>query len=178
MEIRKLEQLTHNPTLEWGTNGYETDTIYVISAIGTEHSFEFSIREKKQPYIKSRDMGPDDIAALNPIIKQGHSFGVFHNEELIGWVICDFRTCNNSLFIKDMLISEAYRRQNVGRLLIKAVNREARKLNCRIVEVEAQNTNYPAIQFYRNCGFMFTGINTKRYADSAETAVLMSYDLI
>lgn len=178
MEIRKLENLTDNFTLNLNLNGYETDTIYVVSAIEMGSSFEFGLREKKQPYIKVWETGPDDIARLNRIIEQGHSFGAFHEEELIGWIIGDFRTWNNSLFIEHIAVNEAYRGQNIGKLLIKAVNRKARELNCRIVELETQNTNYSAIQFYLKCGFMFTGINTKRYADSAETAVFMSFDLM
>lgn len=178
MDIKKLERLTDNPTLDWGLNGYETDIIYVVSAIEMGGSFEFGLREKKQPYLKVWETGADDIARLNTVIEQGHSFGAFDQGKLIGWVICDFRTWNNSLFIEQILVSEPYRGQNVGRLLIKAVNRKARELNCRIVELETQNTNYPAIQFYRKCGFIFTGINTKRYSDSAETAVFMSFDLM
>lgn len=178
MDIRKLERLTGNPTLGWGLNGYKTDIIYVVSAIEMGSSFEFGLREKKQPYIKVWETGLDGMARLNTIIEQGHSFGAFHQGELIGWVICDFRTWNNSLFIEHILISESYRGQNIGKLLIKAVNRKARELSCRMVELETQNTNYPAIQFCLKCGFIFTGINTKRYADSAETAVFMSFDLI
>lgn len=178
MEIRKLQKLTDNSILNRSLNGYETDTIYVVSAIEMGNAFEFSLREKKQPYIKAWATRPDDMDLLNTIIEQGHSFGAFHKEELIGWVICNFRTWNNSLIIEHIVVSEAYRRQNTGRLLIKAVNRKARELNCRIVELETQNTNYSAIQFYLKCGFMFTGIHTKRYADSVETAVFMSFDLM
>jgi ribosomal protein S18 acetylase RimI-like enzyme len=178
MEIKKLNKLTGNPTVKWGLIGYNTDIIYVISSIEMDGSFEFSLREKKQPYVKVWETEPKYMAELNAIIDQEHSFGAFHEGELIGWVICNFRASNNSLFIETILISEPFRGRNIGRMLIKAVNREARELNCRIVEVETQNTNYPAIQFYRKCGFVFTGINTKKYVDSAETAVLMSFDLM
>ncbi len=178
MDIKKLEKLIDDPTLGWGLNGYETDIIYVVSAIEMGGSFEFGLREKKQPYIKAWETGPGDIARLNTVIEQGHSFGAFHQGEMIGWVICDFRAWNNSLFIEHILVSESYRGQNIGKMLIKAVNRKARELNCRIVGLETQNTNYSAIQFCLKCGFMFTGINTKQYADSAETAVFMSFDLM
>ena len=140
MQIRKLEKLTYNPTLNWGLYGYETDKILVISAIEIGSSFEFNLREKKQSYRKVWETHSDDIDELNEMIAQRHSFGAFDNDELIGWVICDFREWNNSLFIENMLISEKYRGQNVGRLLIKSVNREARDLQCRIVELETQNT--------------------------------------
>lgn len=177
MQIKKLEKLTYNPTPNWGLNGYETDKIFVISAIEIGNSFEFNLREKNQHYRKIWETGSHDIDELNEIIEQGHSFGAFDNDELIGWIICDFREWNNSLFIENMLISEKYRGQNIGRLLIKSVNREARDLQCRIVELETQNTNYPAIQFYRKAGFLLTGINTKLYNDSTETALYMSFEV-
>ncbi|GEN77251.1 GNAT family N-acetyltransferase [Chryseobacterium hagamense] len=178
MEIRKLEKLNGNPTLAWGLNGCRTDKIFVVSAIETGTSFEFSLREKNQPYIKTLKIPAEDMEELNGVIAQGHSFGAFHEEELIGWAICDYRKRNNSLFIKNLLVSEAFRGQATGRLLIKNINREARELQCRIVETETRNTNYPAIRFYRKAGFEITGINTKRYQDSTETAVFMSFELI
>ncbi|EJL73595.1 GNAT family N-acetyltransferase [Chryseobacterium populi] len=176
-EIIKLEKLTGNPTLNWGFNGYETDKIFVVSAIETADSFEFKLREKNQKYTKNWETNSDDITELNEIIEQGHSFGAFDNGELIGWIICDFREWNNSLFIENMLISEEFRGQNIGKLLIKSISREARDLGCRLVELETQNTNYPAIRFYQSAGFNITGINTKLYDDSVETALYMSFEI-
>ncbi|KAA0127048.1 GNAT family N-acetyltransferase [Chryseobacterium sp. SN22] len=178
MEIRKLEELTGNPMLLWGPIGYRTDKIFVVSAIEIGTSFEFSLREKDQPYTKTPEINSGAMEQLNAIIGQGHSFGVFHEDELIGLAICDYRESNNSLFIKNLLVREAFRGQNIGRLLIKNINREARDLQCRIVETETQNTNYPAIQFYRKAGFAITGINTKLYNDSTETALFMSFELV
>lgn len=178
MEIKKLEKLTSNPTLDWGFNGYETDKIFSVSSIEIGNTFEFSLREKYQYYKKIWKTNSNDIDELNNIIEQGHSFGAFENEELIGWIICDFREWNNSFFIENILISEKFRGQNIGKLLIKSINREARELQCRIVELETQNTNYSAIKFYQKAGFHFTGINTKLYNDSSETALFLSYELL
>ncbi|SDQ71496.1 Acetyltransferase (GNAT) family protein [Chryseobacterium soldanellicola] len=178
MEIKKLKKLTSNPTINWGLNGYETDKIFSISSIEIGNTFEFSLREKNQHYKKIWEINSSDIDELNTIIEQGHSFGAFENDELIGWIICDFREWNNSLFIENMLVSEEFRGQNIGKLLIKNVNRKARELQCRIVELETQNTNYPAIKFYQKAGFHFTGINTKLYNNSSETAVFMSFDVM
>lgn len=178
MEIRKLEKLSGNPVLNWGLNGYKTDKIFVVSAIEAGNIFEFSLREKTQNYIKIWETAEKDFDRLNSIISRGHSFGAYHEDELIGWAICDFRPRNNSLFIENLLVHENYRGQNIGRLLIKAVNREARTLQCRMVELETQNTNYYAIKFFQKAGFAITGINTKLYNDSVETALFMSFDLL
>ncbi|KMQ67542.1 streptothricin acetyltransferase [Chryseobacterium sp. FH2] len=177
MEVKKLEKLKCDPTLNWGLNGYETDKIFSVSTIEIENSFEFNLREKNQHYKKIWETNSDDIDELNEIITQGHSFGVYENNELIGWAICDFRDWNNSLFIENMLISEKFRGRNIGRYLIKNIHKEARILGCRIVELETQNTNYPAIKFYQKAGFQFTGLNTKLYDNSTETALFMSFEI-
>ncbi|ASK30245.1 streptothricin acetyltransferase [Chryseobacterium sp. T16E-39] len=178
IEIKKLEKLSSDPTSDWGLNGYETDTIFVVSTIGMGNTFEFSLRKKKQYYKKVWETGSEDLAELNEIIAQGHSFGAFEGDELVGWLIAEFRTWNNSYYIENILVSEKLRGQDIGKQLIKMASKEARILGCRIVELETQNTNYPAIKFYQRAGFNFTGIHTKLYKDSTETALYMSFDVL
>lgn len=177
MEIRKLEKLAGNPTGNWGHNGYETDRILSVSFVEFAGSFEFVLKEKQISYTKIWETDSDDIEELNQIIEEGHSFGVFENDELMGWIICEHRTWNNSFYIENILISEKFRRNGAGARLIKSAVREARNLNCRVIELETQNTNFPAIQFYRRMGFSITGLNTRLYENPEETAVFMTLDL-
>ncbi|SHG66360.1 Acetyltransferase (GNAT) family protein [Chryseobacterium oranimense] len=177
MEIKKLEKLNNNPSLDWGMNGYTTDKILAVSAVEFSGSFEFILKEKSIPYTKIWKTSSDEIRELNEIIEKGHSFGVFEEEKLLGWIICEHRTWNNSFYIENILISENLRRQGAGAQLIKNAVREARSLKCRIIELETQNTNYPAIQFYRRLGFSITGLNTRLYENTDETAVFMTLDL-
>lgn len=177
MEIKKLEKLTENPTSNWGLNGYNTDRILSISFVEYSGSFEFTLREKSLHYTKVWETNSSDIEDLNEIIEKGHSFGVFENGELMGWIISEHRSWNNSFYIENILISETFRRNGAGVQLIKSAVREARNLNCRIIELETQNTNYPAIQFYRRMGFSITGLNTRLYDNPEETAVFMTLDL-
>ncbi|PKF74164.1 GNAT family N-acetyltransferase [Chryseobacterium sp. PMSZPI] len=177
MEIKKLQKLTRNPSLTWGHNGYTTDRIYSVSSIEYAGSFEFTLREKSLPYTKIWETDADDIEELNTIIETEHSFGAFINNELIGWIICEHRTWNNSFYIENILIDEKYRRLGIGIQLIKSSIKEARNLNCRVIELETQNTNYPAIQFYRRMGFNITGVNTRLYDNSEEIALFMTLDV-
>lgn len=177
MEIKKLQKLTSNPSLEWGHNGYSTDIIYSVSSIELSGTFEFTLREKKLSYTKIWETGSDDIDELNMIIEKDSSFGAFADNELQGWIICELRTWNNSLYIENILVNEKYRRRGLGIMLIKNAIKEARKLNCRVIELETQNTNYPAIQFYRRMGFNITGVNTRLYDQSDEIALFMTLDV-
>ncbi|KPE53171.1 GNAT family N-acetyltransferase [Chryseobacterium indologenes] len=177
MEIKRLEQLTDNPTLDWGHNGYATDKILSVSFIEYAGAFEFILKEKPICYTKTWETGSDDIEDLNEIIKKGYSFGAYIDGKLIGWIIGEHRTWNNSFYIENILISENYRRSGAGALLIKNIVKEARNLNCRVIELETQNTNYAAIQFYRRLGFSITGLNTRLYENTDETAIFMTLDL-
>lgn len=177
MEIRKLQKLISNPSLEWGHNGYTTDRIYSVSSIEFGGSFEFSLKEKALPYTKIWETTSEDLEELNTIIEQGNSFGAYVNEELTGWIICEQRSWNNSFYIENILINEKHRRQGIGIMLIKSTIKEARKLNCRVIELETQNTNYPAIQFYRRMGFNITGLNTRLYSNTEEIALFMTLDV-
>nr|WP_301288032.1 GNAT family N-acetyltransferase [Chryseobacterium sp. S0630] len=163
--------------MDWGHNGYTTDIRYVVSSIEFGGSFEFILKEKSLPYHKIWETTSEDLEELNTIIEQGNSFGAFVNEELAGWIICEHRTWNNSFYIENILINEKYRRQGIGIMLIKSAIKEARKLNCRVIELETQNTNYPAIQFYRRMGFNITGLNTRLYENAEEIALFMTLDV-
>ncbi|WP_433632112.1 GNAT family N-acetyltransferase [Chryseobacterium cucumeris] len=177
MEIKKLQKLTSNQSLDWGHNGYTTDLRYVVSSIEFGGSFEFILKEKSLPYHKIWETTSEDLEELNTIIEQGNSFGAFINEELAGWIICEQRTWNNSFYIENILVNEKYRRQGIGIKLIKSAIKEARKLNSRVIELETQNTNYPAIQFYRRMGFNITGLNTRLYENPEEIALFMTLDI-
>lgn len=177
MEIKKLQKLTSNQSLDWGHNGYTTDERYVVSSIEFGGSFEFILKEKSLPYHKIWETTSEDLEELNTIIEQGNSFGAFVNEELAGWIICEQRTWNNSFYIENILVNEKYRRQGIGIKLIKSAIKEARKLNSRVIELETQNTNYPAIQFYRRMGFNITGLNTRLYENPEEIALFMTLDI-
>jgi len=177
MEIKKLQKLAVNSSLNWGHNGYTTDRIYSVSSIEYAGSFEFTIREKSLSYTKVWETGSEDIEEFNILIEKGQSFGAYYKDELIGWIICEQRTWNNSFYIENILIDEKHRRQGIGIMLIKNAIKEARKLNCRVIELETQNTNYPAIQFYRRMGFNITGLNTRLYENSEEIALFMTLDI-
>lgn len=177
MEIKKLQKLISNPGLNWGNNGYSTDIIYSVSSLEFGGSFDFTLREKKLSYTKTWETGSDDLDELNIIIEKGSSFGAFTDGELQGWIICEHRTWNNSFYIENILVNEKYRRQGLGIMLIKSAIKEARRLSCRVIELETQNTNYPAIQFYRRMGFNITGVNTRLYDQSDEIALFMTLDI-
>jgi GNAT superfamily N-acetyltransferase len=59
-----------------------------------------------------------------------------------------------SLYLKDLYVSEAYRRRGVGKLLMRAVFETAASLGCVRVEWTADPGNPAALAFYDGLGFV------------------------
>lgn len=56
------------------------------------------------------------------------------------------------LYLEDFVVTEAYRRRGIGRLLFEAVVTEACHLNCPLMKWQVLDWNEPAIRFYESIG--------------------------
>ena len=177
MEIRKLEEISSASLEAFGNNGYNTDIIFQLSYVTSPDHFGFEFKETKRSYYKNQLTDTEDINDLNELIRKGHSFAAYWENEMVGWIICSIREWNNSCYIENILVSVKFRGKKIGKALIGAAREYARKVGCRLIELETQNTNYPAIQFYLKQGFVISGLNLKLYNKIDECAIYMSQDL-
>jgi ribosomal protein S18 acetylase RimI-like enzyme len=74
-----------------------------------------------------------------------------------------------------------HRGAGIGRQLMQVVLANARRVGCRVVVCETQNTNVPAIDFYRKVGFEIDAIDLSYYSNhdvhDGEVAIFMKYKL-
>lgn len=78
--------------------------------------------------------------------------------------------------VQELIVGRQYRRYGVGSLLLSCASDWARERGCWAIELETQNTNYPAIQFYLRNGLEIWGINRNFYPPGAyahEVAILL-----
>lgn len=61
-------------------------------------------------------------------------------------------------YIRDMVVSENYRRRNVGKQLIQKAYEYFAKIGLKYVRVEAIYSNNPAVGFYKSEGFKYETI--------------------
>jgi len=179
MEIVPLKQLDDNVIQGWGHNGYVTRQVYeVVQTPEPNNDFIFKFTKVDREYIKNWETSSENIREYNEIIKAGHSFGAFDNDKLIGMIICESREWNNTLYIENILVAEQYRGQQVGKKLMEKIIAYHNTNGFRLIELETQNTNVPAIDFYLKQGFNITGINLKLYNDNIEkeVAFFMTYE--
>lgn len=183
MLIQKLVKMPAEFFIICGHNGYVSDKQYVPSVkLDPDQQsaivFELKLENLKEAYVKEWQFSHADFDELVTVIVTGHSFGVYDEGNLVGVAIAEEKSWNNTLSLSNLLIHKDYRSQGLGAALINALKSHALERKFRLIELEVQNTNFPAISFYRKQGFQFTGLNLALY-DQIETeiAIFMSYSL-
>lgn len=164
-------------------SGYRSDQRYRVekreSAERTE--IALALEDLPEPYIKV--FGEDEgLETLYPgFIAQGYSWGAWVEGRLAGVAICEKRAWNNTLWLWELHVQNGLRGQGIGSSLLKAVQKQAVAENFRILALEVQNTNVPAIRFYRKHGFEIDGLDLSQYTNedviSGEVAIFMKWKL-
>jgi ribosomal protein S18 acetylase RimI-like enzyme len=184
MEAR-IEPLSHLSTTQlaaMGHHGYVSNELYrVIHTVGTEGaSFMLQLTALETPYVKTWTVDADEWKTYRQTLRQGHSFGAYVNDLLVGFIVCEERSWNRTFYISNLLVAETYRGKGIGQQLIRQAIAHATAQNLRLAELETQNTNVPAIRFYQRQGFRITGLHLQLYdprENGEEVALYMSYPL-
>jgi ribosomal protein S18 acetylase RimI-like enzyme len=182
MEITPLSELPNNFLANWEHNGYSSNYTFVINRSSCLRNIVFNLELTvlEIPFIKHWTTKEADIIYYNQIIKDGHSYAALEGDNLVGLIICQERKWNNTLYIEHLMIAEGERGKGTGSLLMKKIIEYSSGKNYRLIELETQNTNVPAIKFYEKQGFKITGLNLMLYNTNenfGEIAIFMSYDL-
>lgn len=179
IEIKKLEQFTFEQLHLFGEQSYSSDTIYDVVREIKNDGISFLLKPVKleNAFVKNWDNSLSVYENYLKLIVEGNSFGAYEENDLVGFLITDKRSWNNSLWIEMIQVKEEHRNNGTGTLLLNAIEKHAKQNKIRMIELEAQNTNVPAINFYGKNGYEFTGLNLSLY-DPAEVkdeiAIFMS----
>lgn len=131
----------------------------------------------KENYVKDFETTSNDIDTYNDLMIEGNSFGAYTNE-LVGFAICEEHDWNNSLYISNFIVSQKERRKGIGKHLLEKIIEHAKNKKIRLIELETQNTNVPAIKFYQKQGFKITGLKSNLYDNEGiEKAIYMTFEM-
>lgn len=180
VEIRKLEQLRREDLHIM--DGYISTDRYQVSKTETADEFCFILKRQKlnEPYVKRWSFSKEDFRIYSELVNCGLSLGAYDADRLVGIAISEKIEWNRSLWIREFGVAESYRRKGVGRQLMEKIAEVAKAEGLRILVCETQNTNVPAIDFYRSVGFEVEGVDLSYYTNSdidGEVAVFMKRKL-
>ncbi len=147
-------------------SGYVSQQRYGVRKEETDGCTTFTIMLENLdvPYAKRWELGQSDYAQYEKIVvEQGLSLGAYENDLLVGVAVAERQDWNRSLVVQEFHVHEAFRGRGIGRELMEALVDTTRRVGLQVLVCETQNTNVPAIRFYRRVGFELDGIDTSFY---------------
>jgi GNAT superfamily N-acetyltransferase len=159
--------------------GYTSTEKYNVTKIETENrtTINLEIQTLDQPYIKKWVHDAEMEDHYLSILNQGLSFGLYNRDDWVGVAIGEKRAWNRSLWVWEFLIHPDYQGKGWGRKLMDTLAKAALQAGCRVMVCETQNTNIPAIRFYRKLGFEIGGVDLSYYTNqdltNFEVAIFM-----
>jgi ribosomal protein S18 acetylase RimI-like enzyme len=167
MEIKPLTEIDHN-TLNRLITGYVSDSKYVVNWEDSDRksliALELTLLDK--PYVKTYERIDDEtLERYQQIVKSGYSLGAYEDSRLVALAIAEVHHWNASLWVWEFHVAESCRGRGIGRALMDTLVEKAGAAHVRVMVCETQNTNVPAIRFYRRMGFRLEGINFSLYSN-------------
>lgn len=83
----------------------------------------------------------------------------------VGWIELGFQKWNNRMRIWELLVEERFRRKGIGTILVDYAAKVSKKRGARMLVVETQSCNVPAINFYLKHGFELIGFDIAAYSN-------------
>lgn len=121
------------------------------------------------PYKKQWDSDDEELAHYQEIAAQGYSLAAYEADQAVALALCEPRRWNGTLWIWEFHVAQTHRRRGIGRRLMDDVTVRSREKGFRALGLETQNTNTPAIAFYRALGFEIEAIDLSLYTNSDTT---------
>jgi streptothricin acetyltransferase len=180
MEIRPL--LTLEPdALRQVICGYTTRERYAVRVAETEEQTTFQLQLEKLPEPFEKDFRgcllEEELDRYEQMLAEGLSRAAWQGDQLVGLGIAGAEEWNRTLWIWEFHIHPAFQGLGIGHRLMDALADAGRSAGMRTLRVETQNTNVPAIRFYRRVGFHLEGIDVSFYSNddliSGEVALFL-----
>lgn len=160
--------------------GYTSHEKYTVTYTEKEEGASFVLH--LTPLDKSRikkyeDLDEETVTRYQQVMQLGYSFGAYSGDTLAGIALAEPHGWNQTLWVWEFHIDEAYQRQGIGKQMMDALVEKAKAAGLRAIVCETQTTNVPAIRFYRSMGFRIEGVDLSYYSNQdypdGEIAVFM-----
>lgn len=146
--------------------GYSARQRYAVRKVESDSSVMFSVelQELSRPFVKRWSYSEEELQQYRRIIAEHRcSLGAYDSASLVGMAIAEPRKWNRSLWVWEFHVHADYRRQGIGKRLMGSLADLAGSAGLATIVCETQNTNVPAVRFYRSVGFVLDGVDLSYY---------------
>lgn len=142
---------------------YTSDEHYLSERIISKNGFSFTFRREKRAEVYFHDSY--DVLYDNAW-KHCTAYGVFAPDgKIAAYFELAREEWNDRMHITNLLVEPPFRRRGIGSALLRAAKCAAETEDRRILTLETQSCNVPAIDFYLANGFVFSGTNLYFYSN-------------
>ena len=170
MEFRPINWSRDSAAMRNLDASFVTDRVYAVRRA----DLCFSLVEEicAPPFTKRYELALTEEALAGSVA----SVAAYEGTVLGGFAIVREELWNRRAMITDFFVDRGFRRRGVGMNMMEHLGRCMAGTAARVLCVETQNVNFPAIAFYRSVGFEVCGFDSTLYdaPRSAEVAIYLS----
>ncbi|MFW9969796.1 MAG: GNAT family N-acetyltransferase [Candidatus Odinarchaeota archaeon] len=144
---------------------YESDYYYDIKLRSFSRNNGWKIVIQKKQFKTTFKKRNDDFVFKDYLINATYYIALDDFGKEMGWISISPQKWNNTARLWDIEVDEEYRRNGVGKQLLKFAVSKAKEWNCRAIVLECQSSNFPAISFYLKNGFSLSGCDFIAYSN-------------
>jgi ribosomal protein S18 acetylase RimI-like enzyme len=98
-------------------------------------------------------------------VEEPRLFAASFEERQVGWIELGYDSWNNRIRVWEFFIKQEFRRKGIGTLLMDHAMKIAKEKGARMLVLETQTCNAPAISFYQKYGFALIGFDIAAYSN-------------
>jgi ribosomal protein S18 acetylase RimI-like enzyme len=166
IDIRPLDRFDSD-RFQAIASGYRTDAVYRVMwhEDDVETRFTLTLEPLAQPREFRFPLVEADAAHYSALVPGDFCLAAYDGETVVGIVLAEPQAWNRVLWVWEFHVAATHRGQGIGRRLMDDVAGLARAAGLRALVCETQNTNVPAIRFYRAVGYALEGIDVSYYTN-------------
>lgn len=157
VELAKNDAYLRELKSKYCTSGY-----YDLSVC---HSFEsWTINLALKPLEKKLEKNYQGKLFENHV-EEPRVFAAMLGGRQIGWIELGYEKWNNRMRVWEFLVEEELRRKHIGIALMNHAVKISKEKGARMLVLETQTCNVPAINFYLKFGFELIGFDSAAYSN-------------
>jgi len=139
---------------------YFTKEHYAVTVLRKKDGWEIKLVLEALPKpIEKRFEG----GLFQDFVDEPRVFAAELEDKQVGWIELGFQKWNNRMRIWELLVEEGFRRKGIGTLLVDHAVKLSERRGARMLVMETQSCNVPAVNFYLKHGFELVGFDVAAY---------------
>ena len=161
-ELRIVELTKNDAYLSELKSRYSTSTYYDLSVRRESGGWRIELTLKPlESTLEKNYQGK----LFEDHVEEPRAFAAVLENRRVGWIELGYDKWNNRMRIWEFLVEEEFRRRGIGTLLMKHAVKAAEEKKARMLVLETQTCDVPAINFYLKFGYELIGFDTAAYSN-------------